>query len=78
MPAVAARSSDSRGGILSVRAAEQGYAGDGARWPVQWEAGRRKPPTSRTDKIPPRLSLLRAAPAGIAHLRWMPAEPVSA
>jgi anthraniloyl-CoA monooxygenase len=53
-------------------AAEQGYAGDGARWPVQWQAGRRKPPTSRTDKIPPRLSLLRAAPADPVHLRWMP------
>jgi anthraniloyl-CoA monooxygenase len=60
-------------------AAEQGYAGDGARWPVQWQAGRRKPPTSRTDKIPPRLSLLRAAPAGAAHLRWTPAPaPVTA
>ena len=60
-------------------AAEQGYAGDGARWPVQWEAGRRKPPTARTDKIPPRLSLLRAAPAGTVHLRWKPApEPVTA
>jgi anthraniloyl-CoA monooxygenase len=55
-------------------AAEQGYAGDGARWPVQWQAGRRKPPTSRTDKIPPRLSLLRAGPAGAVHLRWTPAR----
>ena len=54
-------------------AAEQGYAGDGAAWPVQWQAGRRKPPTSRTDKIPPRLSLLRAVPAGAVHLRWTPA-----
>ncbi|HXT87620.1 MAG TPA: bifunctional salicylyl-CoA 5-hydroxylase/oxidoreductase, partial [Trebonia sp.] len=54
-------------------AAEQGYAGDGAGWPVQWQAGRRKPPASRTDKIPPRLSLLRAAPAGTVHLRWTPA-----
>jgi anthraniloyl-CoA monooxygenase len=60
-------------------AAEQGYAGDGARWPVQWQAGARKPPTARTDKIPPRLSLLRAAPAGAVHLRWTPApEPVTA
>src|SRR5581483_11284570 len=57
-------------------AAEQGYAGDGAVWPVQWQAGRRKPPTARTDKIPPRLSLLRAAPDGTVHLRWTPApEP---
>ena len=60
-------------------AAEQGYAGDGARWPVQWQPGSRRPPSSRTDKIPPRLSLLRAAPAGAAHLRWTPApESVTA
>jgi anthraniloyl-CoA monooxygenase len=60
-------------------AAEQGYAGDGARWPVQWQAGSRKPPSSRTDKIPPRLSLLRAGPTGAAHLRWTPApESVTA
>ena len=60
-------------------AAEQGYAGDGARWPVQWQAGSRKPPSSRTDKIPPRLSLLRAAPSGAAHVRWTPApESVTA
>jgi anthraniloyl-CoA monooxygenase len=60
-------------------AAEQGYAGDAARWPVQWQAGSRKPPTSRTDKVPPRLSLLRAAPAEAAHLRWTPApEAVTA
>jgi anthraniloyl-CoA monooxygenase len=60
-------------------AAEQGYAGDGARWPVQWQAGSRKPPAARTDKIPPRLSLLRDAPAGAVHLRWTPApEPVTA
>jgi anthraniloyl-CoA monooxygenase len=60
-------------------AAEQGYAGDGARWPVQWQAGSRKPPSSRTDKIAPRLSLLRAAPTVAAHLRWTPApESVTA
>ena len=40
-------------------AAEQDYRGPGADWPLPWQAGRRKPPTSRTDKIPPRLSLLR-------------------
>jgi anthraniloyl-CoA monooxygenase len=61
-------------------AAEQGYDGDAARWPVQWQAGRRKPPTARTDKVPPRLSLLRADAglAGPVHLRWTPApEPVT-
>ncbi|MFG2926340.1 bifunctional salicylyl-CoA 5-hydroxylase/oxidoreductase [Streptomyces sp. NPDC048305] len=54
-------------------AAEQEYRGEGAQWPVQWKAGRRKPPTSRTDKIPPRLSLLRedTRPDG-THLRWTP------
>jgi anthraniloyl-CoA monooxygenase len=59
-------------------AAEQGYAGDGAGWPVQWQAGNRKPPASRTDKVPPRLSLLRAAPAGTVHLRWTPAPAPAA
>ncbi|MGH3265645.1 MAG: bifunctional salicylyl-CoA 5-hydroxylase/oxidoreductase, partial [Trebonia sp.] len=60
-------------------AAEQGYVGDGARWPVQWQAGSRRPPTARTDKVPPRLSLLRTAPADPVHLRWRPTrEPVSA
>lgn len=53
-------------------AAEQEYRGTGAQWPVQWEAGRRKPPASRTDKIPPRLSLLREGATDDVHLRWMP------
>ncbi|MEU0300446.1 bifunctional salicylyl-CoA 5-hydroxylase/oxidoreductase [Streptomyces sp. NPDC006175] len=53
-------------------AAEQEYRGAGAEWPVQWKAGRRKPPTSRTDKIPPRLSLLREGETGSTHLRWTP------
>ncbi|MFK0286879.1 bifunctional salicylyl-CoA 5-hydroxylase/oxidoreductase [Streptomyces sp. NPDC090499] len=54
-------------------AAEQEYRGAGADWPVQWAAGRRKPPTSRTDKVPPRLSLLRDGVGGAVHLRWTPA-----
>ncbi|GAA1170471.1 anthraniloyl-CoA monooxygenase [Kitasatospora gansuensis] len=59
-------------------AAEQEYRGAGARWPVQWEAGRRRPPTSRTDRIPPRLELLREGAAGQVHLRWTPGpDPVS-
>ena len=53
-------------------AAEQGYQGAGAAWPVMWEAGRRKPPTSRTDKVPPRLQLLREGEADAVHLRWTP------
>ncbi len=53
-------------------AAEQDYRGAGAAWPVQWQPGRRKPPTSRTDKVPPRLSLLKAGADDDVHLRWTP------
>jgi anthraniloyl-CoA monooxygenase len=54
-------------------AAEQEYQGAGADWPLQFGAGRRKPPTSRTDKIPPRLALLRTDdPDRKAHVRWLP------
>jgi anthraniloyl-CoA monooxygenase len=54
-------------------AAEQEYRGAGAEWPVQFRAGRRKPPTSRTDAVRPRLSLLRSDPCEQAvHLRWTP------
>ncbi|MFJ9520844.1 bifunctional salicylyl-CoA 5-hydroxylase/oxidoreductase [Kitasatospora sp. NPDC101801] len=59
-------------------AAEQEYRGAGARWPIQWEAGRRRPPTSRSDRIPPRLELLREGAAGQVHLRWTPGpDPAS-
>ncbi len=52
-------------------AAEQDYRG--AEWPVQFQAGSRKPPTARTDAVRPRLSLLRAdAPDRDVHLRWTP------
>ncbi len=54
-------------------AAEQDYVGDAADWPRPWQAGRRRPPTSRTDKIPPRLSLLRDEGADAVHVRWRPA-----
>lgn len=53
-------------------AAEQEYAGAAADWPVQWAAGRRRPPTSRTDKVPPRLQLLREGETDAVHLRWTP------
>ncbi|WP_034087026.1 bifunctional salicylyl-CoA 5-hydroxylase/oxidoreductase [Streptacidiphilus albus] len=53
-------------------AAEQEYRGSGAQWPAPWEAGRRRPPSARTDKVPPRLSLLRAGAADDVHLRWTP------
>ncbi|MFF0296119.1 bifunctional salicylyl-CoA 5-hydroxylase/oxidoreductase [Kitasatospora sp. NPDC004614] len=53
-------------------AAEQNYRGAGADWPVQWRAGRRRPPTARTDRVPPRLSLLRDGAPATVHLRWTP------
>ncbi len=53
-------------------AAEQDYQGDGADWPVQYRAGRRKPPTGRTDGPRPRLTLLREPDAGTRHARWRP------
>ncbi|WP_408896846.1 bifunctional salicylyl-CoA 5-hydroxylase/oxidoreductase [Nocardioides sp. R1-1] len=58
-------------------AAEQEYTGAAADWPVQWAAGRRRPPTSRTDKVPPRLQLLREGETEDVHLRWTP-PPVQA
>jgi anthraniloyl-CoA monooxygenase len=53
-------------------AAEQGYAGAAAPWPDQWSAGNRRPPTARTDKIAPRLQLLRGGAREDVHLRWRP------
>ncbi|MFB7329207.1 bifunctional salicylyl-CoA 5-hydroxylase/oxidoreductase [Streptomyces sp. NPDC056190] len=53
-------------------AAEQDHRPDGAFWPLQFRAGRRKPPTSRTDKIPPRLALLRKPSEENVHMRWAP------
>ncbi|GAA3293210.1 bifunctional salicylyl-CoA 5-hydroxylase/oxidoreductase [Arthrobacter citreus] len=55
-------------------AAEQEYRGPGADWPLPFKAGRRKPPSARTDAVRPRLSLLREpdAEAGPTHLRWSP------
>ncbi|MDX3072356.1 bifunctional salicylyl-CoA 5-hydroxylase/oxidoreductase [Streptomyces sp. NPDC088354] len=38
-------------------AAEQGYTGPGAPWPLPYQAGSRKPPTGRTDAPRPRLRL---------------------
>lgn len=56
-------------------AAEQDIdAIDGARWPDQFRAGRRKPPASgRTDEVRPRLALVREDPEEYpTHLRWRP------
>ncbi|WP_330241138.1 bifunctional salicylyl-CoA 5-hydroxylase/oxidoreductase [Streptomyces sp. NBC_00525] len=38
-------------------AAEQGYGGPGAPWPLPYRAGSRRPPTGRTDAPGPRLTL---------------------
>jgi anthraniloyl-CoA monooxygenase len=40
-------------------AAEQGYSGPGAPWPLPYAAGSRTPPTGRTDAPKPRLTLGR-------------------
>ena len=56
-------------------AAEQEYRGPAAEWPKPFEAGRRRPPTSRTDRVPPRLALLRpGGRPGDVHVRWVPAR----
>ena len=53
-------------------AADQGYAGPAASWPVQWQPGSRAPQTGRTDGPRPRLELIRAGVAGTRHARWRP------
>lgn len=54
-------------------AAEQGYVGTGAEWPVQYRAGSRRPPSSRTEAIRPRLELARTDPGVLdGHIRWTP------
>jgi anthraniloyl-CoA monooxygenase len=53
-------------------AADQGYAGPGARWPVQWQAGSRPPATGRADGPRPRLELIRSGVTGTRHARWRP------
>lgn len=56
-------------------AAEQEYVGVGAVWPLQFRAGRRKPPTARTEAVRPRLELVRQSDGDVdltAHVRWQP------
>jgi anthraniloyl-CoA monooxygenase len=53
-------------------AAEQGYAGPGATWPMPFAAGSRRPQGGRTDGPRPRLELIRAGVPGTAHARWRP------
>ncbi|MCF2527315.1 oxidoreductase [Yinghuangia soli] len=56
-------------------AAAQDYTGPGAAWPEPWRAGSGRPPGARSDRVPPRLHLLRA-PAEPLHRRWGTATPV--
>lgn len=52
-------------------AAAQGYRGPAAPWARSWRAGSARPPAARTDRVPPRLELLRQ-PAAPVHQRWLP------
>ncbi|MBT2469831.1 bifunctional salicylyl-CoA 5-hydroxylase/oxidoreductase [Streptomyces sp. ISL-66] len=52
-------------------AAAQGYSGAAAPWPASWKAGSGRPPGARSDRIPPRLQLLRE-PSAPVHQRWLP------
>ncbi|ARE78124.1 oxidoreductase [Streptomyces sp. Sge12] len=58
-------------------AAAQGYQGPAAPWARAWRAGSGRPPSARTDRIPPRLELLRQ-PAESVHRRWLPRTAVPA
>jgi anthraniloyl-CoA monooxygenase len=53
-------------------AADQGYDGPGAGWPLPFQAGSRKPAAGRTDGPRPRLDLIREGETGTAHARWRP------
>ncbi len=59
-------------------AAEQGYSGPGARWPVQWQAGSRPPQSGRTDGPKPRLELIRQGAERTRHARWRPPAAIAA
>ncbi|GAB3706067.1 bifunctional salicylyl-CoA 5-hydroxylase/oxidoreductase [Mariniluteicoccus flavus] len=61
-------------------AAEQDYQGPGAEWPDQYRAGRRKPPTSRTDAVRPRLALIQEKETDElpTHMRWIGGRTVDA
>jgi anthraniloyl-CoA monooxygenase len=55
-------------------AADQGYDGPGARWPLPFQAGRRKPRAGRDDAPKPRLHLIREGAPTTRHARWRPTE----
>ena len=65
------RTSTTRSWTLHA-AAEQGYAGPGAQWPAQFQAGSRRPQAGRTDGPRPRLELIRAGAPRTRHTRWRP------
>ncbi|MFE3582221.1 oxidoreductase [Streptomyces vinaceus] len=58
-------------------AAAQGYRGPAAPWAPGWQAGSGRPPAARTDRVPPRLELLRQ-PAAPVHQRWLPRRAAAA
>ncbi|MEV3992643.1 bifunctional salicylyl-CoA 5-hydroxylase/oxidoreductase [Streptomyces sp. NPDC049837] len=58
-------------------AAAQQYTGPAAPWPASWKAGSGRPPGARTDRVPPRLHLLRDLPAPV-HQRWLPQPAATA
>jgi anthraniloyl-CoA monooxygenase len=53
-------------------AADQGYEGPAAPWPVQWQPGRKPPQTGRSDGPRPRLELIRSGTTATRHARWRP------
>lgn len=59
-------------------AADQGYEGPAVRWIPPYRAGRRKPPTARTDAVRPRLELLLDPVVEDIHSRWIDGETVAA
>ncbi|HVE74628.1 MAG TPA: bifunctional salicylyl-CoA 5-hydroxylase/oxidoreductase [Mycobacteriales bacterium] len=56
-------------------AAEQGYVGPGAQWPMPFAAGSRRPQGGRNDDPKPRLQLVREGEGGTRHQRWRPTRP---
>ena len=56
-------------------AADQGYTGPGASWPLPYQAGSRPPQTGRTDGPKPRLDLIRTGTPTTPHRRWRPLSP---
>ncbi len=46
-------------------------------WPQPFERGSRRPPGPRSDRVRPRLRLLRTGDPGVRHERWRPGGPDS-